>query len=117
MPCLVLQVLPVLYHPGEIVTAKQIIRTTVKDLSVVKEKTIRINAFEALGSEYWEQNGMSIKEVMAVLKKQGFIANKPNVASALNSNRTHNIKSMRFFRPVNNSIGNRISHCRYFRVS
>src|SRR5512137_2182528 len=116
---LIFAVLPVLPHPDSLIQAKRSTRLTALGRTFVETKMEQVNAYDLLGSAYYEKNAISIDEVCEALQSKGFFALKGSVAVALQS---YGIKSMRFTKPrtaheQQYGLRRNSSYCRYFAVA
>lgn len=117
---LVLTVLPTLPDPSSMVDAKQTTRISAFGKSFLAAQTVKVNAYDTLGYDFYKQHGLTVDEIVAKLQSQGFIVRRGTVAVALNVARWNGkAHSMRFVRrPANPlSIRSNTSYCRYFAIA
>ena len=112
MPQLILSVLPTLPAPNSVIEVRKETKLTALGKSFVKVSDDKAYAHDILGHSHWEQNALTVDEVVEALRQKGFFALRGTVAMALNSGRYNaNVQSMRFTKA---SGGRGSSYCRYF---
>lgn len=112
---LVLTVLPTLPLPSSQITVDREIKTTALGRSFIRHQTATDSAYDALGREFYEQNALSVDEVVAKLQAKGYIVRHGTVAMALNNGRWNaNVQSMRFNRDSQTGMRKNVSFARYF---
>lgn len=112
MPQLILSVLPTLPAPNSVIEVRKETKLTALGKSFVKHSDDKMYAHDVLGHSHWEENALTVDEVVEALRKKGFFALRGTVAMALNSARyVGGVESIRCQKPEG---GRGSSYCRYF---
>jgi hypothetical protein len=112
MPQLVLSALPTLPEPHSVIEVRKETKLTALGKSFVKVSDDKEYAIDILGHSHWEENALTVDEVVEALQKKGFFALRGTVAMALNSARFNGgVRSVRCTKPTG---GRGSSYCRYF---
>lgn len=118
---LVLSVLPILPDPASCITVETKTTATIAGKKLVSKRNETRIAGMVLPKSTWENNGMTVDEVLTAIQAKGFIARRSTVAMTLNTLRfgtksPEQVQSMRFTRPITDPNGPRenTSYCRYF---